>query len=82
MKMPSKSFAIMSQRLMDFEKLRDVLDENAEIQGVLGMGGTLERIRPVWEQLIDGYGMQLEIQELIAKGNRVVAWYTECGTFT
>jgi hypothetical protein len=72
----------MSQRLMDFEKLRDVLDENAEIQGVLGMGGTLERIRPVWEQLIDGYGMQLEIQELIAKGNRVVAWYTECGTFT
>jgi len=61
-------------------QLKDLLSDDAEIQGVLGTG-TFQKIEPVWRQLIEGYGMQLEIQELIAEGNTVAARYIERGTF-
>jgi steroid delta-isomerase-like uncharacterized protein len=64
----------------DLSKLKDLLAEDAEIQGVLGRG-TFDRIAPIWKQLIEGYGMQLEIQELIAEGGSVAARYIERGTF-
>jgi steroid delta-isomerase-like uncharacterized protein len=64
----------------DITTLRSLLAEDAEIQGVLGKG-TIERIEPIWRQLIEGYGMQLCIEELIAEGNLVAARYTETGTF-
>lgn len=44
--------------------------------------GYLERVEPVWRQLIEGYGMQLRIEELVAEGRIVAARYTETGTFT
>ena len=64
----------------NMSKLKDLLAEDAEIQGVLGKG-TFDKISPIWQQLIDGYGMQLEIQELVAEGNTVAAKYIERGTF-
>ncbi|ABB56556.1 ester cyclase [Synechococcus elongatus] len=64
----------------DLAALKALLAEDAEIQGVLGQG-LFDRIEPVWRQLIEGYGMQLSIQELIAEGNVVAARYLETGTF-
>jgi steroid delta-isomerase-like uncharacterized protein len=64
----------------DLAALRGLLADDAEIQGVLGEG-TFERIEPIWRQLIEGYGMQLEIQELIADGPLVAVRYRETGTF-
>jgi steroid delta-isomerase-like uncharacterized protein len=64
----------------DLAALRSLLADNAEIQGVMGQG-VFERVEPIWRQLIQGYGMQLHIEELIAEGNKVAARYTETGTF-
>jgi steroid delta-isomerase-like uncharacterized protein len=64
----------------DLPALKELLAEDAEIQGVMGIG-LFERIEPVWRQLIEGYGMQLTIQGLIAEQNVVAARYIERGTF-
>lgn len=64
----------------DLEGLRSLLADDAEVQGVLGKG-QFDRIEPIWRQLIEGYGMQLEIQGLVAEGNVVAARYRETGTF-
>ena len=65
----------------DLQALRLLLADDAEIQGVLGKG-VFEQIEPIWRQLIDGYGMQLKVQELVAEGNTVAARYIETGTFS
>jgi len=49
----------------DLDALKSLLADDAEIQGVMGKG-TFERIVPVWRQLIEGYGMQLQILGLVA----------------
>jgi len=64
----------------DMAALKSLLADDAEIQGVFGQG-IFAKIAPVWQQLIDGYGMQLEITGLIAEGNIVAARYIETGTF-
>jgi steroid delta-isomerase-like uncharacterized protein len=64
----------------DLEGLKALLTKDAEIQGVLGKG-VIEKVEPIWQQLIEGYGMQLKIEELIAEGNIVAARYIETGTF-
>src|SRR3954452_6165160 len=64
----------------DLAALRVLLADDAEIQGVMGRG-LFERVEPVWRQLIEGYGMQLRIEELVAEGSRVAARFTETGTF-
>lgn len=64
----------------DLPALRALLADDAEIQGVFGRG-VFDRIEPIWRQLIEGYGMQLRIDALIAEGNIVAARYTETGTF-
>jgi predicted ester cyclase len=64
----------------DLAALRNLLADDAEIQGVLGQG-TFERVEPIWHQLIEGYGMQLALEELIAEGPVVAARYRETGTF-
>ncbi len=60
--------------------LKDLLAADAEVQGVFG-AGVFEKIEPVWRQLIEGFRMQLEIQEMVAEGNVVAARYIETGTF-
>ena len=64
----------------DLGALKDLVADDAEIQGVFGKG-TFERIKPIWRQLIEGYQMQLSVQELIAEGNSVAARYIERGEF-
>ena len=64
----------------DMEALTSLFAHDAEIQGVLG-AGQLERVAPIWRQLIEGYGMQLRIDALVCSGNEVAARYTETGTF-
>ncbi|MDB5853987.1 MAG: putative ester cyclase [Herminiimonas sp.] len=64
----------------DLEALKALLADDAEIQGVMGRG-LIEKVEPIWRQLIEGYGMQLNIQELVAEGNIVAARYIETGRF-
>lgn len=64
----------------DLDRLRSLLAEEAEIQGVLARGG-FDDIAPVWGQLIEGYGMQLDVQSMVAEGNVVAVRYIEKGTF-
>ncbi len=64
----------------DLPALRALLADDAEIQGVMGRG-LFDKVEPVWRQLIEGYGMQLRVESLIAEGNIVAARYTESGTF-
>lgn len=64
----------------DLAVLETLLADDAEVQGVLGRG-QFESIAPIWRQLIEGYGMQLQIESLIAEGNVVAARYIETGTF-
>lgn len=64
----------------DLEALGALLADDAEIQGVLGKG-QLAKIEPIWKQLIEGYGMQLEVRGMIAEGGTVAVLYRESGTF-
>lgn len=64
----------------DLALLKSLLAEDAEIQGVFGKGA-YERIQPIWKQLIEGFGMRLEVQSIVAEGNTVAVRYIETGTF-
>lgn len=64
----------------DLSALEALFADDAQIQGVLGKG-VVKKVMPVWQQLIEGYGIQLTIEELIAEGDKVAARYTERGTF-
>ena len=64
----------------DLRALKALLADDAEIQGVFGKG-LFDKVEPIWRQLIEGYGMQLDIREMIAEGNAVAVRYVESGTF-
>lgn len=53
---------------------------DAQIYGVLGWGG-LDVARPIWDQLVRCFRMQLKIESMIAEGDTVAVRYTESGTF-
>lgn len=65
----------------DLPALRALLADDAVIQGVTGVAQDWERIASVWRQLIEGYGMQLRIEQMVAEGDTVAVRYTETGTF-
>jgi steroid delta-isomerase-like uncharacterized protein len=65
----------------ELETLRQLFTEDAEIQGVLGKG-VFDKVAPIWRQLIEGYNMQLRVEEMVAAGGTVAVRYTETGTFT
>lgn len=64
----------------DLEALRALFAPDAEIHGVLGKG-QLDRIVPIWEQLISGLAIQLHIDDMVAQDDVVAVRYTETGTF-
>lgn len=64
----------------DLEGLKELFTPGAVIQGVLRKGG-MDEILPIWGELIEGLGIQLEVEELVAEGDLVAARYTERGTF-
>ena len=63
----------------DLPALQAPFSEDAE-KGVLGRGA-MEKVAPIWRQLIDGLGINLTIEELVAEDDRVAARYTERGVF-
>jgi len=64
----------------DLDTLQELFADDAEIQGVLGKG-QMDRVLPIWRQLVDGLGMQLTIEDMAAEGDVVAVRYTERGTF-
>lgn len=64
----------------DLQALRSLLTDDAEIQGVMGKG-SFDKIESGWRQLIEGYGMQLLVQDMIAEKNLVAVRYIERGIF-
>lgn len=64
----------------DLKALKACFSEDAEIQGVLGTG-QMDRILPIWSQLISGLGMQLTIEDIMTEGDSVAVRYTERGVF-
>lgn len=64
----------------DLKGVCRVFAEDAQIFGVLGSGG-LDVARPIWQTLMNSFGMQLEIVALAAEGNTVAVRYREFGTF-
>ncbi|WP_111431284.1 nuclear transport factor 2 family protein [Rhodobacteraceae bacterium DSL-40] len=65
----------------DFAAMRALFTEDAEIQGVTGVGG-LDFALGVWRQLHDGLGMELTVEEMAAEGACVAVRYTERGRWT
>jgi predicted ester cyclase len=64
----------------DLDALRSLFAEDAEIQGVLGKG-LMDKILPIWRQLIEGYGLQFTVEDICAEGDVVAVRYPERGTF-
>lgn len=65
----------------DLEALKELFSEDAEIQGVFGRG-VVEKVMPIWKQLVEGYRMHLEIQDMVEEGDVVAVRYQETGTFS
>ncbi len=85
MSLEQKSKAVVMQYVKAFNKgdlksLERLLADDAEIQGVFGKG-VFEKIRPIWQQLIEGFGMHLEILGMVAEGSTVAVRYLETGRF-
>ena len=43
--------------------------------------GLFDRVASIWRQLIEGYGMRLHMEDIVAEGDLVAVRYTETGTF-
>jgi len=52
----------------------------AVVYGVLGWGDII-KARPIWEQLVNCFQMNLQLESMITEGNIVAARYTERGVF-
>jgi len=64
----------------DLDALRALFADDAEIQGVLAQG-MMDKILPIWRQLIEGYGLQFTVEDICAERDVVAVRYTERGTF-
>jgi len=65
----------------DFDRLLALFSPTARIQGVTGAGG-LDFALPIWKQLHQGLNMHLDVQEIVAEGDRVAVRYCEHGRWT
>ncbi|MCB9896652.1 MAG: nuclear transport factor 2 family protein [Planctomycetes bacterium] len=63
----------------DLDGLCALFTPDALVWGVLGWG-EIEKVRPIWKDLIECLGMQLQVDALIAEGDVVAVRYTERGT--
>lgn len=64
----------------DVDAVCSLFAPDAQIFGVLGWGG-LDVAQPIWDQLVSCFGMQLNIEAMVAEGDTVAVRYTESGTF-
>lgn len=53
---------------------------DAVVYGVLGWG-EIEKVRPIWEQLVRCFTMQLHIEAMASEGEIVAVRYRETGKF-
>ena len=53
--------------------------EDALVYGVLGWGG-LDVVVPIWRELWAAFDVRLQVDSVIAEGDRVAVRYTERGT--
>jgi predicted ester cyclase len=63
-----------------FDEIAVLCTDDVQIHGVLGYGG-LDVAMPIWKSLHSDLAMKLEIVDLCAEGNTVVARFTETGIF-
>jgi steroid delta-isomerase-like uncharacterized protein len=63
----------------DLERLCGLFAPDALVWGVLGWGD-MTVVRPIWRDLIDCLGMQLQVEGIIAEGDTVAVRYVERGT--
>jgi len=64
----------------DFEAIRTLCTPDFVVSGVMGKGD-FEMALKIWNALHHAFGLQLEIEDLIAEGDRVAARFLESGTF-
>jgi len=62
----------------DIDGLCRLFAPDAMVWGVLGWG-TVEKVRPIWNELIEALKINLRIEGMIAEGNVVATRYTETG---
>jgi steroid delta-isomerase-like uncharacterized protein len=64
----------------DSDALRKLFTSDAQIHGVLG-SAPIEQALSIWNELHTAFNLQLNVEEIVAEGDRVVVRYTERGTF-
>jgi ketosteroid isomerase-like protein len=62
----------------DVQGVCDTFAPDAQIFGVLGWGG-LDKARPIWNELVGCFRMQLAVQSMVCEGDIVAARYIESG---
>jgi steroid delta-isomerase-like uncharacterized protein len=63
----------------DTELLRNLLTSDVKIFGVLGWGD-LDKALLVWQELHESFAINLQVEDMIAEGERVAVRYIERGT--
>jgi len=62
----------------DIDALLRQFTPDAVVSGVLGWGG-LDKVKPIWQELIDCFNLTLQVESLVAEGNIVAVRYIERG---
>lgn len=62
----------------DSDGLRELFQEHAQVHEGTGWL-ELDQVIPMWEQAIDGLGVDLDIEHIIAEENAIALLYTERG---
>ena len=62
----------------DLERVCGLFTGDALVWGVLGWG-EIEKVRPIWKELIESLRISFKIEGIIAEGNIVAVRYTESG---
>ncbi len=62
----------------DLAGLSKLFTADAEVHGVLGWGKVAE-VLPIWKQLVENLGMQLQVLDMISQGDKIAVRYRETG---
>jgi steroid delta-isomerase-like uncharacterized protein len=62
----------------DMQALRTIFAEDALVYGVLGWG-QMEQVIPVWQELHAAFNLQLQVEDMVAEGDKVAVRYLERG---
>jgi len=65
---------------LDLPRLRELFTPDATIHGVLGSGGFDVAVGH-WTEIHAAFAIQLQVDDIVAEGDRVVVRYAESGRF-